>query len=160
MNDNLENSKKLSDFVIMKFEPSDFKKIIIGQRNRIKTTLIGFSLLDQNYVLNFDPLIHNIFNYCLSTIKSYKNIDLIFKMSKLNKTNLNQIFLFFDRMIKNESKEKPMHLILVCYRFFRDVDWLNDVKNSILNTVLEIYKKMPKNDTMFALALSLINKIT
>lgn len=157
---NIENSKKLSDFVIMKFEPSDFKKIIIGQRNRIKTTLIGFSLLDQNYVLNSDPLIHEIFNYCLSTIKSFENIDSIFKISKLNETNLNQIFLFFDRMIKNASKEKSMHLILVCYRFFRDVDCLNDVKNSILKTVLEIYKKMSDNDSMFALALSLINKIT
>ena len=61
-------------------------------------------------------------------------------MSQLNKANLSQIFLFFERMINNAAKENSIHLILVCYRFFRDVNCLNEVKNSVLKNVLEIYK--------------------
>ena len=53
-----------------------------------------------------------------------------------------------------------MLLIILGYRFFRDIDSLKSVQNSVLISVLLAYEKMPTSYSLFALALSLIKGIT
>lgn len=159
-NDQQLHPKSLGDFVVMKIEPSYFKKIIIGQRKRIETTLVGFALLDQSYIQNVDPLVHRIIGYNLAMIESFEGLYSIMRISKLKESQEKQILTFFQRVIEAATKEKSMLLIIVAYRFFRDLDSLKVVQNSVLISVLSAYNSMPQSYSLFALALSLIKGIT
>lgn len=151
--------KSLGDFVVMKISPSYFKKIIIGQRKRIQTTLVGFSLLDQTYGQSVDPLVHRIIGYSLAMIESFEGLSSIMRISKLDKSQEDQILIFFQRVIEAVIKEKSMLLIIVAYRFFRDIDSLKAVQHSVLISVLSAYDTMPNSYSLFALAFSLMKGI-
>ncbi|OHS97350.1 hypothetical protein TRFO_36445 [Tritrichomonas foetus] len=149
------HQKSLGDFVISNFAPSYVTKIIKSQRKRIQTTLVGFALLDRTYGMNVESLFNHIIGYNLSQIKSFEGLSSIMRITHLSDAQVTQVHIFFQRIIETVSSTGSNLLVMVAFRFFRDLDSLQTIQSSFLDSVLSLYESMPLKYSLFALSLLL-----
>lgn len=157
---NLSEPKILGDFVTSDIDPHFFTQIIMYQRKRIDTTFLGFSLLHQTYSMQVDLMIHKIIGLTLKEIKSFEGLSSIIQITTFNQIQEQQIIEFLKRVIESVKDNFSNFLVIVAYRFFRDLDNIANIQHWFLQSVLEVYKNMPNRYSLFALALSLMKGIT
>lgn len=158
--DGIENPPLLlGDFVLCDTEPEKIVKILAQQRSRIKTTLVGFDLINSTYSMKIHPLYNDIISYALGKIERFDGLSTIIKMTPITETQQGQIETFFRRVLKLIIEdEKSDKWILVAYRFFRDIEFTT-VKRFFLTGILEAFTSNPSRFSLFALCFALIPSI-
>lgn len=159
-------AKSIGDFVLSSFDASRVCQILKGQETRILTTLVGFSLIDKTYRLNAHPIWSRIIGYCLGQIEKFEGLASIVKITKLTWQQTHQVDTFFENVLQNirlsmdtEAKRDNDYLILMAYRFFRDVDVIQNVQCKFCNGIIELYNQYSQRQCLLATAFSLMPAI-
>ncbi|KAK8845177.1 hypothetical protein M9Y10_021359 [Tritrichomonas musculus] len=91
--DNISNAPKLlADFVLSNDQPSTLINYIFNQRNRLRLTNIGFSLIEASYSLKIDDLFINAIDTSLSI--SVDNFDGLSAIIRYDNEHKSEQFLF------------------------------------------------------------------
>lgn len=150
----------ITDYLNTDFAPILIKNIVRQQRTRIQTTLVGFSLIDNTYQMQIHPLLNDIIAYTLSCIESFEGLSVIMKITKMTPQQNDQINKFFQRVLVMIEQTHNNRFLLLALRFFRDIENVEEIHTNFLASVLGLLEKDPTNERVFALAFSLISRIS
>lgn len=156
----------LGDFVLNTIDtpPERVKKILQYQITRVQFTLAGFELVDNSLRIMADnKLFQDIFAFALSHIERFEGLSAIIRICKdLNSTQKATIERFFSYIVDNIISKDPGsdRLVLVLYRFFRDINVLDYKAGEFFGRLIDIPngKNGSLRYSVFALAFSLIKK--
>ena len=148
LNSDCRDAKKLASFITSEFPASFVADIIKIQTSRIEITLVGFSLITTQIETKFSILNSSI-SYCLSEIKDYDGLGSLFLCTDLSESQITIIRQFFTSILHLYKNVMDSRLILIIFRFFRDLEMFpslqEDVFHEAVNILNEINQSQKKN---------------
>ena len=139
----------------------DIYEILKLQNTRNYLAFIAFDLLKTLIQTDENNLpLAKILSYTIGSITKFDQLNTLFLISKPSQDIIDNLRDFFNIVPKIAEIAKSTQIYIFAFRFFRDVTSLHSLKESFLNTILDIYfnpekKKQREPVPLFALALSL-----